>query len=192
MRRYKLLLNFSDWWVRRHTSNHLCLPSRDWPIFWIRNFVSLCWPISAGQSGDGRQGWLDVWGRTQQSERNQQEFITPHLKLPSCISWLKSKFYFCTKSEKNVLWKDCVGGSKNLHCSESVMKFWFELHVFSWNFLFNAYAITKIIINASQISIKPSLNFRQSTWLRKKLWDLKFSNEFIQAKSRIWGPIFVR
>ena len=23
---------------------------------------------SAGQSGDGRQRWLDVWGRTQQSE----------------------------------------------------------------------------------------------------------------------------
>ena len=29
-------------WVRPHTSNHLYLPSPDWPIFWIRNFVYLC------------------------------------------------------------------------------------------------------------------------------------------------------
>ena len=36
---------FSDCWVRPHTSNHLCLPSRDWPVFWIRNFVYFCWPI---------------------------------------------------------------------------------------------------------------------------------------------------
>ena len=56
---------FSDYWVRPH--NHLCLPSRDWPIFWIRNFVYFC------QSGDGRQ----------QSEKIQQEFITLHMKAPS-------------------------------------------------------------------------------------------------------------
>ena len=31
MRRYKLLLIFSDCWVRPHTSNHPCLPSPDWP-----------------------------------------------------------------------------------------------------------------------------------------------------------------
>ena len=36
---------FSDCWVRPHTSNHLSLPSRDWPVFWIRNFVYFCWPI---------------------------------------------------------------------------------------------------------------------------------------------------
>ena len=36
---------------------------------------------SAGQSGDGRRRWLDVWGRTKQSEKIQQEFITPHLRL---------------------------------------------------------------------------------------------------------------
>ena len=36
---------FSGCWVRPHTSNHLCLPSRDWPVFWIRNFVYFSWPI---------------------------------------------------------------------------------------------------------------------------------------------------
>ena len=48
---YKLLMDFSDCWVRPHTFNHLCLPSRDWPIFWIRNFVYLCWPISRRKTG---------------------------------------------------------------------------------------------------------------------------------------------
>ena len=32
-------------------SNHLCLPSRDWPIFWIRNFIYLCWPIRRWKTG---------------------------------------------------------------------------------------------------------------------------------------------
>ena len=31
--------------------------------------------ISAGQSEDGRQGWLDEWGRTQQSEKLWNSYV---------------------------------------------------------------------------------------------------------------------
>ena len=46
MRRYKLLLNFSDCWVRPHMSNHLCLPSPDWPAEVHKIPDSKYWPIT--------------------------------------------------------------------------------------------------------------------------------------------------
>ena len=70
---------FSDCRIRPHTSNHLYLPSPDWPIFWIRNFVYFCWPIRRLKTGMIRRVGANpaIW-------KIEQEFITPQLKLPSC------------------------------------------------------------------------------------------------------------
>ena len=45
MRRYKLLLNFSDCSVRPHSANHPCLPSPDWPAEINKIPDSKYWPI---------------------------------------------------------------------------------------------------------------------------------------------------
>ena len=67
MRRYKLLLNFSDCWV-----NHLIIQE---------SFLSLLANQEMEDRDDKTCGAsLVIW-------KIQQEFITPHLKAPSCIDF---------------------------------------------------------------------------------------------------------
>ena len=67
MRRYKLLLNFSDCLVR--PTRLIIFVHRFCRLVIGQYFESGILLISAGQSGDERQGSLNVWGRTQQSEK---------------------------------------------------------------------------------------------------------------------------
>ena len=92
MRRYKLWLHFSDCWVRPNTSNHLCLPSLDWPKEINKIPGSKYWPITRRKTKMIRRVGANpaIW-------KFQPEFITPHLKLPSYIVNNASRSEVCNK-----------------------------------------------------------------------------------------------
>ena len=95
-----------------HTSYHLCLPSCDWPIFLIRNFVNLCCPFRRRTTGMIRRVGANpaIW-------KIQQDLITPHLNAPMCTVdrmkpiWLFLKVFFEPKKKPNrfsdipLIWK---------------------------------------------------------------------------------------